>query len=161
MLTIREAYDQDFAGIWPIYHAVVSKGDSYAFPLDSDQDYARQVWMKAPKASYVAIDAGEIVGTYFIKANQAGPGSHVCNAGFMVKANTRGKGIGRSMGEHSLIEAKKLGFKAMQFNMVVSSNEIAVKLWENLGFSIVGTLKQAYEHKQLGFVDAYVMYKLL
>ena len=99
------------------------------------------------------------MGTYYIKANQPGLGSHVCNCGYMVCADARGKGIGRAMCEHSLVEARKLGFKAMQYNLVVSTNRGAIKLWQDLGFDIIGTLPGAFEHRHKGFVDAFVMYQ--
>ena len=107
------------------------------------------------------IREGEILGTYYIKANQPGLGSHVCNCGYMVRASARGEGIGRAMCKHSLGEARKLGFKAMQFNLVVSTNTGAVKLWRDLGFDIIVTLPKAFNHRQKGFVDAFVMYQWL
>lgn len=128
MVKIRRADDTDFDGIWPIFHEIVSRGDTYAFSPDTDKTEAYEIWMLLPTATYVALQKEQIVGTYFIKPNQPGLGSHVCNAGFMVSAHARGRGIGRAMGEHSLVEAKKLCFTAMQFNLVVSTNEHAVKL---------------------------------
>lgn len=119
------------------------------------------VWLNKPTATYVAELDGAVVGTYTIKPNQPGLGSHVCNCGYMVSAAARGKGIGAAMGEHSQVEAWRLGFLAMQFNLVVSTNEDAVRLWSRLGFEIVGTLPGAFHHSRLGFVDAYVMYKWL
>ena len=108
----------------------------------------------------VAVHEGEVAGTYYIKPNQPGLASHVCNAGFMVDSKVQGQGIGRALGEHSLVEARKLGFKAMQFNFVTTTNKRAVKLWLDLGFSIVGTLPKAFQHR-LGFVDVFVMYRFL
>ena len=110
---------------------------------------------------YVAVEDGKILGTYYIKSNQPGHGSHVCNAGYIVSTEARGKGIGKTMCLHSLDEAKKLGYKAMQYNLVVSTNKGAVKLWESCGFKIVGTLPKVFNHKELGFVDAFVMFKEL
>jgi ribosomal protein S18 acetylase RimI-like enzyme len=111
--------------------------------------------------TYVALDQGKIVGTYHIKPNHPALGAHVCNVGYMVSSNARSRGIGRAMCEHSQIEARKLGFRAMQFNLVVTTNTGAIKLWQDLGFSIVGTLPKAFRHKKRGLVDAFVMYKLL
>ncbi|WP_425061321.1 N-acetyltransferase family protein [Sporomusa carbonis] len=101
----------------------------------------------------------QVVGTYFLKPNQPGLGSHVCNAGYIVSFKARGKGIGRTMCEHSLKEARTFGFKGMQYNFVVATNEVAVKLWKKCGFNIVGTLHNAFNHKEKGFVDAYIMYQ--
>src|SRR5262249_21744099 len=104
---------------------------------------------------------GRIAGTYIVRPNQPGLGSHVANAAFMVSPDARGLGAGRRMGEHCLAEASRLGFRAMQFNFVVSTNEVAVRLWQSLGFRIVGTLSKAFRHARLGFVDAYVMFREL
>ncbi len=159
MLKIRVAEDKDFEAIWPIFHEVVSGGDTYAFSPNTRPEEAYQLWMKLPTTTYVATEDEEVVGTYYIKPNQPGLGSHVCNAGFMVAASARGQGIGRKLGEHAMKQAKIQGFKAMQFNFVVSTNEQAVKLWKSLGFTIAGTLPNAFNHQQLGWVDLYVMYQ--
>src|SRR5436305_13454050 len=115
----------------------------------------------SPSATYVALAEGQMVGTYYLKPNQPGLGSHVCNAGYMVKGQARGQGVGRAMGLHSSLEARQAGFRAMQFNLVVATNEGAIKLWQDLGFSIIGTLPRAFNHRRLGLVDALVMYQLL
>lgn len=161
MIEIREAIDNDFDDIWTIFHSVVKKGDTYAFSPETTKEEAYDIWMKKPVATYAAASEGNISGTYFIKENQPGLGAHVCNSGFMVHPERQGQGIGKAMGEHALIEAVRLGFKAMQFNSVVSTNTRAVELWKKLGFDIAGTLPKAFQHRQLGLVDAYVMYKLL
>ena len=158
---IRKAGPADFEGIWLIFHEIVRKGDTYAFAPDTSKEMAFDIWMEKPTATYIALAAHKILGTYYIKPNQPGLGAHVCNAGYMVSSNARSRGVGRAMCEHSQIEARKLGFHAMQYNLVVSTNKSAIKLWEDLGFSIVGTLPQAFKHRDLGFVDAVVMYKLL
>lgn len=160
MLTIRPAADTDFDLIWPIFREVVRAGDTYAYALDTTRDEAKTIWLDAPRATYVGALDGETVGTYYLKANQPGLGSHVCNAGYMVSRAARGRGVGRALCLHSQEEAVKLGFKAMQFNLVVSTNP-AVRLWRELGFQAVGTLPGAFEHPSLGFVDALVMYKWL
>jgi ribosomal protein S18 acetylase RimI-like enzyme len=116
--------------------------------------------MELPTATYVAVENKIILGTYYIKPNQPGQGAHVCNAGYMVGAQARGKGIGRELCVHSLREAVNLGFKAMQYNLVAATNVYAVKLWKDLGFEIIGTLPKAFNHKARGLVDAYVMYQL-
>ena len=160
-IQIRLADPADFEGIWLIFHEIVRLGDTYAFPPDTGKDEAFKIWMATPTATYVALDGPKIVGTYYIKPNQPGLGAHVCNAGYMVSRNERHQGIGRAMCEHSQIEAWKLGFRAMQYNLVVSTNKRAIKLWKDMGFSIVGTLPQAFKYKDTEFVDAVVMYKLL
>ncbi|RYD28597.1 MAG: GNAT family N-acetyltransferase [Verrucomicrobiaceae bacterium] len=119
---------------------------------------ALSYWFHEGTATFVAEVAGKVIGTYILKANQPGLGSHVANASFMVSSLARGHGAGRRMGEHCLEEARKAGFLAMQFNIVISTNEVAVRLWKQLGFEIVGTVPDAYRHSQLGLVDAHVMY---
>lgn len=161
MLTIRLATDNDFDAIWEIFHPIVQAGETYPYAPETSKEEAFQIWIKAPAATYIALDNEECVGTYMLKPNQPGLGSHVCNAGYMVKVGTRGRGIGRAMCLHSQQEARRLGFLAMQFNLVVSTNQAAVKLWQALGFNIVGTLPRAYNHHKFGLVDAHVMYKLL
>ncbi|MES1241193.1 MAG: GNAT family N-acetyltransferase [Acidobacteriota bacterium] len=161
MLTIRKAEESDFDAIWGIFHQVVQQGDTYAFDPETTREQAHSIWMSSEHATYVACVDGRVVGTYILKRNQPGLGSHVANAGYMVGADGRGKGVGRAMCEHSLEEARRMGFHAMQFNMVVSTNESAIALWKKCGFSIVGTLPQAYNHRELGLVDAYVMYRFL
>ena len=160
MLKIRPATDTDFAEIWNIFREVVSAGDTYAYAPDTTEEEAKTIWLDAPLASYVGVLEGETVGTYYLKPNQPGLGAHVCNAGYMVSAAARGRGVGRALCLHSQEEAVRLGFKAMQFNLVVSTNP-AVGLWHELGFETVGTLPGAFNHSSLGFVDALVMYKWL
>ena len=161
MLEIKLARNDRFDTIWPVIHEILSTGDTYPFAPETNRDAAFQIWMKKPQATYVAYLDGEVVGTYYIKANQPGLGAHVCNCGYMVSSGARGKGIGRAMCKHSLAEARKLGFKAMQFNLVVSTNTGAVKLWQDLGFEIIGRLSKAFNHREKGFVDAFVMYQWL
>jgi L-amino acid N-acyltransferase YncA len=161
MITIRRARESDFDSIWQIFHEVVEVGDSYVYDPQTTKEEARAIWMAAGVTTYVACLGERVVGTYILKPNQPGRGSHVANAGYMVSTIAQAKGIGRAMCEHSLSEARKAGFTAMQFNMVVSTNEAAVALWKKLGFTIVGTLPKAFRHKQLGLVDAYVMHRFL
>jgi len=161
MVEIKLAQDAYFEEIWPIIHDVFKKGDTYPFSTQTTKSDAFQIWMKHPKATYVAYRADEIVGTYYIKPNQPGLGSHVCNAGYIVVSKARGQGIGRAMCRHSLNEARQLGFKAMQYNLVVCTNKGAIKLWQDLGFKIIGTLPKAFNHREKGFVDALIMYQWL
>jgi L-amino acid N-acyltransferase YncA len=161
MVTIREASERDRDAVWGIFHAVVAAGDTYVFDPDTPRDQALAYWFHEGTRSYVAESDGEVVGTYILKPNQPGLGSHVANASFMVSPAARGLGVGRGMGEHCLREARRLGYRAMQFNFVVSTNRMAVRLWEQLGFKIVGTLPGAFRHRTLGFVDAFVMFRSL
>jgi len=160
-LVIREAKDNDFDYIWPIFRSIVSAQETYTFDANTGKDKAYTLWLEVPQMTYVADDCGKIFGTYYLKPNMAGPGSHVCNCGYMVSETAGGKGIAGMMCEHSQKEAVRLGYKAMQFNCVVSSNGAAVHLWKKHGFEIVGTLPKAYKHLKLGYVDCYVMYKWL
>src|SRR5438094_8539942 len=141
-----------------IFHAVVVHGDTYTFDPEISRDEALAYWLDPSNRCYVAEREGNVVGTYILRRNQPGLGSHVANAAFMVSPEVQGLGVGRAMGEHSLSEARRLGFRAMQFNFVVSTNESAVRLWHQLGFKIVGTLPGVFRHREKGFVDAYVMF---
>lgn len=158
---IRPATRADDDAIWDIFHAVVSSGDTYTFDPATPRDKALAYWFAPGTHTYVAESDGRVTGTYILKANMPGLGSHVANAAFMVSPASRGAGIGRQMGEHCLSEARRLGFQAMQFNFVVSTNHFAVRLWKQLGFRIVGTLPGAFRHSREGFVDAYVMFRPL
>lgn len=160
-LLIRKALDSDFSEIWKIFHAIVQKGDTYVFAPDISYEEAKSIWMGLGVFPYVAILDDEVVGTYIIKPNHTGLGSHVANGSYMVHEAHQGKRIGYKMGAHSLEEAKRLGFKAMQYNIVVATNENAIKLWEKLGFEIVGKLPKVFHHQQLGYVDAFVMHRFL
>ena len=162
-MLIRRYEEQDWNGVWAILEPVFRAGETYAYPLDISEDDARRKWTGSPKEVFVAEDpgTGQIVGTYYLKPNYDGPGAHVCNCGYVVSANARGKGVASLMCEHSQVEAASRGFRAMQFNLVAASNDGAVRLWKKMGFDIVGTLPGAFRHPSLGFVDAHVMYKLL
>jgi len=157
-MKIRPAAEADRAAIWKIFHEVVAAGDTYAIDPDMSREEALAYWFSADTRTYVADGTLGVVGTYILRPNQSGGGSHVANAAFMVAPEARGQGIGRAMGEHCLSEARRLGFRAMQFNFVVSTNESAVRLWQQLGFQIVGTLPRAFCHPENGYVDVYVMY---
>jgi L-amino acid N-acyltransferase YncA len=160
-MKIRPATDADHAVIWKIIHEIVAAGDTYALDPNMSREEAQAYWFSADTHTYVAETDGRVVGTYILKPNQLGPGSHVANAGFMVPSQTQGSGVGRAMAEHCLAEARRMGFRAMQFNCVVSTNTPAVHLWQQLGFKIVGTLPSAFRHPKKGFVDVYVMYRSL
>lgn len=161
MISIRLATEPDFEHIWPIFHEIVSAGETYTYARDTAREQAFHLWMELPRQTWVADDAGKILGTYYIKTNQQGGGAHVANCGYMVSSQARGCGIASLMCEHSQQQARELGYRAMQFNFVVSTNEGAVRLWTQQGFATVGRLPLAFEHPRLGFVDALVMYKSL
>jgi RimJ/RimL family protein N-acetyltransferase len=161
-MTIRRFQPLDWAAVWPILHATVQAGDTYAFDPQSSEADMRRAWVELPVATYVACaDDGCILGTYYIKPNQPGLGSHVCNCGYVVAAEAQGHGVATTMCEHSQREARAMGFRAMQFNLVVSTNTRAIRLWQRLGYAIVATLPGAFRHSGLGYVDALVMYKSL
>jgi L-amino acid N-acyltransferase YncA len=157
---IRPITAADHEMVWQIFHEVVAPGDTYAFAPDTTRDEAIRLWVDVPQATYVADDDGSIVGTYFLKPNQPGLGSHVCNAGYMVKRAARGRGLGELLCQHSLAEARRLGFRAMQFNFVVATNP-AVRLWTKMGFSIIGRLPLAFREANGAYGDALIMYQLL
>lgn len=160
-MQIREANDADFAQVWPFFQAIVAAGDTYAYPRDIDQAKAHHLWMEAPRKTFVAEDNGDVLGSYYIKTNFLGPGSHVCNCGYMVSAKARGRGLATAMCQHSLEVARQLGYKAMQYNSVVATNEGAIRLWQKLGFEIVGRVPRAFLHPEQGYVDTLVMYQWL
>ena len=187
-MKIRPAMDADREAIWNIFHEVVAAGDIYALDPNISREDAMAYWFAPGTHTYVAEIEGEfagesvgeadsfpatatssatvkpnpvIAGTYILRPNQSGGGSHVANAGFIVSATARGRGIGRAMAEHCLSEARQFGFRAMQFNYVISTNTAAIHLWQDLGFAIVGTLAKAFHHPEKGYVDVYVMYRTL
>jgi L-amino acid N-acyltransferase YncA len=189
VLKIRLATDSDREAIWDIFHEVVATGDTYVFDPSTSREEALAYWFREDTHTYVAeqdsvgdavgvVRAGladgkltasptwrlqdrQVVGSYVLRPNRPGLGAHVSNASFIVPKSARGLGVGRTMGEHCLNEARRLGFRAMQFNFVVSTNESAVHLWQQLGFKIVGTLPGAFRHSQKGYVDVYVMFRSL
>lgn len=158
-MKIRRATDSDRDAIWKIFREVITAGETYPLEQDISREDAFVYWFQRDGHVFVAENKGEIVGSYTLHQNQAAGGAHVANAGFIVSKNARGEGIGRAMGEHCLAEARRLGFRAMQFNFVISTNESAVKLWQSLGMKIVGTLPGAFRHPTRGYVDVYVMYQ--
>ncbi|MFG0586378.1 GNAT family N-acetyltransferase [Pseudomonas sp. zjy_9] len=160
-LRIRPLEAADFDQVWPIIRDVVQAQETYAFDPDMDRETAWKTWVELPRATFVVEQDGQILGTYYIRANAAGPGDHVCNCGYMTAAAARGKGVASAMCRHSLQVGRELGFSAMQFNSVVASNTVAVALWQKFGFAIVGTLPKAYRHARLGLVDCHVMFRSL
>jgi L-amino acid N-acyltransferase YncA len=159
-MKIRSATDSDRDAIWEIFREVIAAGETYPIDPSLSREEALRYWFKNSAHVCVAENGDRIFGSYTLHQNQAAAGSHVANAGFIVAKEARGGGIGRAMGEHCLAEARRLGFRAMQFNFVVSTNESAVKLWQDLGMKIVGTLTGAFRHPTQGYVDVYVMYQV-
>lgn len=160
-ITIRLTEPKDHDAIWQIFHDCAVPGDTYEYSPDISKQDALTLWINDKQHTYVAEYQGSIVGTYILKANRLALGAHVANCGYMVAKNTRGLGVGRAMAEHSFIEAKSMGFHAMQYNFVVSTNEIAVKLWKKLGFKIIGTIPNGFNHQQQGYVDVHIMWRAL
>jgi ribosomal protein S18 acetylase RimI-like enzyme len=160
-LEIRPASPSDAAAIWRILEPVIRAGETYPLPRDMTREDALAYWLAPGHDVFVACHGDELVGTYYLRANQAGGGSHVANCGYMTAAGASGRGVGRAMCEHSLALARRRGFRAMQFNFVVSSNGRAVKLWQSCGFEIVGRLPQVFDHPAHGAVDAFVMFRSL
>jgi ribosomal protein S18 acetylase RimI-like enzyme len=161
MMKIRAATKSDYDAVWNIFQEIVAAGDTYAFDPKMSREEALAYWFRADTNTYIAEKDGCVVGTYILKPNQLGPGSHVANAAFMVASDAQGSGVGRRMAEHCLTQARRMGFRAMQFNFVISTNTPATHLWEQVGFKIVGTLPGAFHHPEKGYVDVYVMYRSL
>jgi len=162
MMRIRPYQAPDWTSLWPLLRRTIAAGDTYAFPPESTEAEIHRAWIELPTAAFVACaDDDRIVGTYYIKPNQPGLGAHVCNCGYVVEPAAQGQGVATFMCEDSQVRAREMGFTAMQFNLVVSTNERAVQLWQRLGFDIVGRLPGAFRHRTLGFVDAFVMFKRL
>ncbi len=160
-MIVRRATVADSSAVLEVIRPVFREGDTYAIDPDiSDQD-ALAYWMGADKETFVAEQGGKILGTYYVKANQGGGGRHICNCGYMTSVHATGRGVASAMCKHSLDYAKAMGFRGMQFNFVVSTNSRAIKLWEKLGFDIVGRLPGAFNHPKQGYVDALVMFQAL
>jgi ribosomal protein S18 acetylase RimI-like enzyme len=155
---IRAATESDHDSIWRILEPVIRSGDSYALPRDLGREQALAYWFAPEKETFVWEDGGVVLGTYFLRANQEGGATHVANCGYLTARAAQGRGIARAMCLDSLERAKLRGFRAMQFNFVVSTNQRAVKLWRDLGFKIAGSLPGAFRHPDYGLVDALVMY---
>lgn len=161
-LTVRPIEDADWLAVWQLMEPIIRAGETYPYAMDMDEKGAKHMWLEVTDRAYVAETGdGKIVGTYYLKPNQPTLGAHVANAGYMVSDNARGLGVATRMGRHSQEEALRRGYRAMQFNLVVRTNEASVHVWRKLGFEIVGVLPGAFLHPKDGYVDAYVMYKLL
>lgn len=160
-IAIREIGPDAFAAAWPVFREVIAAGDTYSYAPDMTIEQARALWTSPPSRCFVAERDGEVLGLYVLRPNQPGLGDHVANAGYMVAAHARGQGIASAMCEHSLAEARRSGFSAMQFNFVVECNEGAVRLWQRHGFVIVGHVPGAFRHARLGTVGVHIMHRAL
>ena len=157
-MLIRPAANEDANSIWAIMEPIIRAGETYTLPRDMDKVRALAYWFSDEREVFVAEDNGDIVGTYCLQANHQGGGAHVANCGYMTAVSGTGRGVARVMCTHSLDRARERGFRAMQFNFVISTNDRAVRLWQSFGFEIVGRLPGAFQHPTQGYVDAYVLY---
>ncbi len=160
-MNIRPACDDDRASIWSIVEPIIRAGETLALDREMSETDALAHWLGRDRETFVAEQDAEIVGTYYIRPNQAGGGKHICNGGYATSTAATGRGVGRAMGAHSIEQARLRGYRGMQFNFVVSANTRAVALWQSLGFAIVGVLPKAFEHPRLGDTDALVMFRSL
>lgn len=160
-MRIRTATSDDEAAIWAVIEPMIRAGEAYALPRDMTRAAALAYWFAPAHEIFVAEDAGAVVGSYFLQANGAGGAAHVANCGYVTAPEAAGRGIARAMCQHSLDHARRRGFRAMQYNFVVSTNERAVRLWQAMGFAIVGRLPGAFAHPTHGDVDAFVMHRPL
>lgn len=160
-MLIRPARPDDAPAIWSVIGPTIAAGETNAIDRDTTEATGLAYWLSADNEVFVAEEDGTILGTYYIRPNQGGGGCHVCNGGYITSTDARGRGIARAMCEHSLRHARARGYRAMQFNFVVSTNERAVKLWQSLGFAVVGRLPAAFDHPVHGYVDALVMFRTL
>ncbi|MGK2740691.1 N-acetyltransferase family protein [Tepidicaulis sp. LMO-SS28] len=161
-MRIRQAEQEDKAAIWRILEPMIREGETYPLAPDMTEWEALDYWFAGAHRVYVAEEEdGTLLGTYYLRANQPGQGAHVANCGYITAREARGKGIARAMCLHSFEEAKRLGFRAMQYNLVVATNAPALHLWQSCGMEITGRLKAAFRHPKEGYVDAFVMYREL
>ncbi|HKO26814.1 MAG TPA: GNAT family N-acetyltransferase [Solirubrobacteraceae bacterium] len=161
--TIREARPEDWEAIWPFFRRIVTAGETYAYDREMSEAEGRRMWMIGPPGrTVVATDtAGNVAGSANMYANRGGPGAHVASASFMVDPDRAGQGVGRALGEHVIEWARESGFRAIQFNAVVETNEAAVALWRSLGFEVLATVPEAFEHPRHGYVGLLIMHRFL
>jgi ribosomal protein S18 acetylase RimI-like enzyme len=158
---IREATEADWPSIWKMFQEVTEAGDVFAYDSDTTEETARKLWVQLPSRGYVAVRDNQILGTYFIRPNQPGRGSHIANGGYMVSSDARGQGIASMLCGHSLETARQLGFKGIQFNFVICTNTAAIRVWEKHGFREIGRIPKGFLHQSLGYVDAFIMFREL
>jgi len=161
-ITIRPFQESDWTAVWQILSPILKEGETYTFSPNSTEKEAYTFWITLPQQTFVALNSlDQLIATYYIKPNQPSLGAHICNCGYMVHPEHRGKGIARTLCQHSLIHAKEMAFRGMQFNAVVSTNRIAVNLWLDMGFEKIGTIPGGFYSHTYGYVDSYVMFKEL
>jgi len=160
-MLIRAVTEEDANNIWAVIEPTIRAGETYALPRDMTKDEALAYWMGPDRSTFAAVDDEQVLGSYYLRPNQAGGGDHIANCGYITALEARGRGVARQMCEHSLEYARSRGFKGMQFNFVVSTNEPAIRLWTSLGFEVVGRLPLAFRHPSLSYVDALVMFRAL
>lgn len=158
-MRIREATLSDYDAVWEIFEKVIQTGDTYVFDPATKKEDLSIHWFAPYMKTFVAEENGKILGTYIIKPNQPDLGSHIANGSYMVHPECQGKGIGKMLAEHSIEFAKSSGYKGLQFNIVVSTNESAIRLWMKYDFIIIGIIPNGFKHAELGYVDAYIMYR--
>jgi L-amino acid N-acyltransferase YncA len=161
MQKIRKARNSDRPAVWNIFKQIIQNGDTYAFSPDTSFPEFRKFWFATKQLCYVLTEGKELLGSYTLRKNQPGLGSHIANASYIVHPAHQGKGLGKVLCEHSITEAKKSGYLGIQFNIVVSTNQAAVHLWKKMGFEIIGTTPLGFRHLQLGYVDTHIMYRKL
>jgi ribosomal protein S18 acetylase RimI-like enzyme len=161
VITIRPSTMVDGDAVWKILEPTIRAGETYTLPRDFTREHALEYWYAPHHETFVAEENGEVLGAYYLRANQQGGGSHVANCGYMTANWAAGRGVASAMCAHSLDRARERGFRAMQFNIVISTNEVAIRLWQKFGFEIVGRLPEAFHHPKQGYVDACVMYRPL
>ena len=161
LMQIRRATDADWPYLWTIIEPIMREGETFALPRDGDQEVARAYFASPEKVNFIAEDQGEILGASYIRANQQGGGSHIANCGYMTAPAARGRGIARALCTHSIEYCRTQGYRGIQFNFVVSTNEPAIHLWQSFVFEILARLPKAFDHPRLGLVDALLMFKPL
>lgn len=162
ILLIRPAREADWPGIWTVFEPIVRDGETYPLDPHLDEAGARAYWFAPDKTIFVADDPAQgIIGSYYLKPNSTGPAAHVCNAGYIVHPAARGRGVAQALCRHSIEEARRRGYRAMQYNLVISTNDRAVRLWQHMGFTVVGALSGAFRRPNGDYVDALVMYMSL
>lgn len=157
-MDIRRAEPEDWPAIWAMLEPVMREGETLALPSDGDEAAARAYFASPEKTNFVALLDGAIVGASYVRANQQGGGAHIANCGYVTAPAARGRGVARALCVHSIAECRRLGFRGIQFNFVVSTNAPAVHLWQSLGFATLGRMPGAFHHPRLGYVDALVMF---
>ena len=160
-LDVKKITEDDFDEVWTLIKKIITKGDTYVFSPETKKNQMLSYWCSKSNHTYIVQNDGKLVGTFLIKDNQPGLGSHIANAAFMTEPDETGKGVGRLMSEFALKEAKNLGYSAMQFNFVVKSNSRAIRLWKKLGFLVIGEVPEAFNHATEGLTNALIMYRKL